>query len=175
MKPTKTSKKDTREYRHISTLKNWVNNPRSVSKEGLTRLKKQIEKLGQYKPLLITDNGTVLGGNMRLRAYEELKVEDVWVSVVEAETEEEKIQYALSDNDRAGQYDGEQLANLVGSFPDIDYADFAIDIDTPVIITDLINKVAPENTSSNKEVDTDELSKDFNCKCPRCGFEFKKE
>lgn len=54
----------------------------------MERLKKQIQKLGQYKPLLITKDGTVLGGNMRLKAYQELGIENVWVNVVDAPTEE---------------------------------------------------------------------------------------
>lgn len=41
----------------------------------------------QYKPLLITEDGTVLDGNMRLRAYRELGFKDIWVSVVKADTE----------------------------------------------------------------------------------------
>jgi hypothetical protein len=126
--------------RKINTLHNWEHNPRSVTKQGLERLKKQLTKHGQYKPLLVTEDGTVLGGNMRLVAMKELGWEDIWVSVVEADTEEERIEYALSDNDRVGQYDGEQLANMVGNFPSIEWSDFAVDIEPPTIVSDLADK-----------------------------------
>ena len=28
------------------------------------------------------------------------------------------------------------------------------------------------NENKNREINIDELTKDFNCKCPKCGFEF---
>lgn len=128
------------EKRKLNDLKEWDKNPRSISKDGFERLKKQIQRLGQYKPLIITQDGTVLGGNMRLKAYRELGINDIWVSVVEAPTEEKKIEFALSDNDRAGQYEGDQLANLIGSFPDIEWGNYAVDIKPPIGLDDLINQ-----------------------------------
>lgn len=128
------------DYRDISTLHNWEHNPRSMTKDGLARLIKQIKKLGVYKPLLITDDGTVLGGNMRLQALRELGQKQVWVSVVEADTEEKKIEYALSDNDRVGKYEADQLANLIGNFPDVEWGDFTVDIKEPELVSDLMDK-----------------------------------
>ena len=97
-----------KDIRKLSTLKNWDKNPRSIKDKDFQRLKKQIQKLGQYKPLIITQEGVVLGGNMRLRAYRELGLKDIWVSIIDASTEEKKLEYALSDNDRAGFYDSER-------------------------------------------------------------------
>lgn len=128
------------DYRDISTLHNWEHNPRSMTKDGLDRLIKQIKKLGVYKPLLITEDGTVLGGNMRLQALRELGQKQVWVSVVKADTEEEKIEYALSDNDRAGKYEADQLANLIGNFPDVEWDTFTVDLSDPMPISTLIDK-----------------------------------
>lgn len=128
------------DYRDISTLHNWEHNPRSMTKDGLERLIKQIKKLGVYKPLLITEDGTVLGGNMRLQALRELGQKQVWVSVVKAETEEKKIEYALSDNDRAGKYEADQLANLIGNFPDVEWDTFTVDLSDPMPISTLIDK-----------------------------------
>lgn len=128
------------DYRDISTLHNWEHNPRSMTKDGLERLIKQIKKLGVYKPLLITEDGTVLGGNMRLQALRELGQKQVWVSVVKADTEEEKIEYALSDNDRAGKYEADQLANLIGNFPDVEWDTFTVDLSDPMPISTLIDK-----------------------------------
>ena len=103
MTTTKEEKKeDKKEMWDINKLTEWKDNPRKVTDEGLERLKFQIKKLGQYKPLLVTDRGEVLGGNMRLRVYRELGIKDVWVSVVKPKDENEKIEYALSDNDRIG-------------------------------------------------------------------------
>lgn len=138
---------------NIDKLRNWDNNPRSISPEGMERLKKQITKLGQYKPLLITADGTVLGGNMRLRAYRELKMTDIWVSIVEAETEESKIEFALSDNDRAGKYEADDLANLIGNFPTVDWADYSIDITDPTLISSLMDAYAENGEEHGKLTD----------------------
>ena len=153
------------DYRDISTLHNWEHNPRSMTKDGLARLIKQIKKLGVYKPLLITEDGTVLGGNMRLQALKEIGQKQVWVSVVKADTEEKKIEYALSDNDRAGKYEADQLANLIGNFPEVEWDDFTVDIADPILVKDLSEMFAP--TENNAQLD--EKEKD---KCPKCGYEY---
>lgn len=139
-------------FRAITELHEWENNPRSVTKEGMDRLKKQIEKLGQYKPLLVTKDGTVLGGNMRLKAYRELGIKDVWVTEVEAETEEKKIEYALSDNDRVGKYDSDMIANMTGNFPEIDWSLFSVDLDNPVIVQDFIDQYNYDPAKEWKEM-----------------------
>lgn len=137
-----------RDTRDISTLKNWDKNPRSIKEKDFDRLKKQIFTLGQYKPLLITEDGTVLGGNMRLRAYRELNIKDIWVSVVDAPDEDRKLEYALSDNDRAGFYDADLLANLIPEYPDFDWSSYAVDMKEPQGLQELID--------SFKEVEEDE-------------------
>lgn len=137
------------EYRKLSTLKNWDKNPRSIKDKDFERLKTQIRDLGQYKPLLITEDGTVLGGNMRLRAYKELGIEDIWVSVVDAPTEDKKLEFALSDNDRAGYYDEDLLANLIPDYPDFEWENYAVDLGEPQTLDKLIE--------SFKEVEEDEV------------------
>lgn len=125
-----------RETYKISRLKNWNKNPRSIKKDAFERLKKQIQKLGQYKPLLITPDGTVLGGNMRLRAYKDLGITDIWVSIVEPKTESEMMEYSLSDNDRAGFYDEDLLANIMPEL-ELDMSMYAVDLEEPTLLSDL--------------------------------------
>ena len=127
------------QIRKIEDLHLWEKNPRSIKEKDFFRLKKQIETLGVYKPLIITEDGTVLGGNMRLRAYQELGIKEVWVSIVEAPTEEKKLEYALSDNDRAGFYDSDLLANLTGEMPNFNWGDYSIDLYNSTNIQDLID------------------------------------
>ena len=128
------------DLRKIKDLHGWEYNPRTVTKEGIGRLIKQIKKLGIYKPLLITKDGTVLGGNLRLQALKQIGEKEVWVSVVDADTEEKKIEYALSDNDRVGKYEGDQLANLIGNFPKVEWNDYAVDIKEPQLVSDLMDQ-----------------------------------
>mgnify|MGYP001605570934 CR=1 FL=1 len=88
-----------KEYRKLSELKVWDKNPRTISKEAFERLKWQLEKLGEYKPLLVNQDNIVLGGNMRLKAYTEMGKDKLWVSPVVTKNEAEMWEYALSDND----------------------------------------------------------------------------
>lgn len=123
----------------VSKLKNWDKNPRSINKKDFDRLKHQIKKLGIYKPLLITPEGVVLGGNMRLRAIQELKIPEAWVSIVEPKNEKEMVEFALSDNDRGGYYDEAQLAELVYQFKgDLDFTQFSVDYKEPMNLQDFV-------------------------------------
>jgi len=134
---------------NINKLKNWDKNPRSINKDDFEKLKWQIQKLGQYKPLIITQDGVVLGGNMRLKAYKALNVENVWVSIVEADSDEKKLEYALSDNDRAGYYDEQALFELVNELPDLSLENFGVDLIEASNLSDLFKESTEEKDFMN--------------------------
>lgn len=126
-----------KETRKLSDLKEWKKNPRNITKKGFERLVKQVKRLGQYKPIIITPDNEVIGGNMRLKAYRELNMEDVWVSVVNPKDENEKMEYALSDNDRAGYYDSDLLANMIPDY-DLDWNDYTVDMMQPKTLEEIL-------------------------------------
>ena len=115
----------------IEKIANWKLNPRSIHEEDIKRLIWQIENLGVYKPLLVTralkkdDVGdaewVALGGNQRLKAFNKLGIKEVHCSVVKADSQKKRIEYSLSDNDRAGSYEKDMLNDLV--FPEMDNLD----------------------------------------------------
>jgi len=158
----------------ISTLKEFDKNPRNITEEGMNRLKKQIQKLGQYKPLVVTSDGVILGGNMRFRALTELGIEKVWVSVVKPKDKNEMLEITFSDNDRAGCYDEEMLEKLLPEFS-LDWSDYAVDTLEPILIDELYKTTQESFEGKNKEVDSNNLDSDLNATCPRCGFQFKHE
>jgi len=132
----------------ISSVVPWEKNPRGIKTKDFDRLKKQILKLGTYKPLLAyRENGgyVVLGGNMRIRAYKELGIQEVDISVIDAPTEAKKIEYALSDNDRVGYYEEEALAELIyPHIKDIDLSEFKVDLGEPWLdIKQLLERTGP--------------------------------
>jgi len=135
----------------IDKLKNWDKNPRAIKKDDFERLKKQIQELGQYKPLLVTPDGTVLGGNMRLKAYQALGITDIWVSIVEPKTEAEMVKYALSDNDRAGYYVEQDLAELIQQYGlEINLDDYKVDIAQALTLTEVLNQFASTDTKQDQ-------------------------
>lgn len=108
-----TTIKEGKTYASINDLTNWDKNPRYVQDEDFERLKRQISELGQYKPLLVTPDGVTLGGNSRLRAFKDMGITEVWVSIINPKDETQKLKYALSDNDEVGVYDIGKLKELV--------------------------------------------------------------
>lgn len=120
-------------------LRGWDKNPRAITKEGYERLKRQIKKKGIFKPLLVDQDGTVIGGNMRLKALTEMGVEEVWVSQVECKDDDERLEYALSDNDRAGYYLDDELIELLQD-SGIDLGDYAVDLGKSTTLMDLLGE-----------------------------------
>lgn len=126
------------EHWDISRLHAWEKNPRSIGKKELSKLVEQIRDLRQYKPLIVTPDGTVLGGNMRLEAYKELGLKEVWVSIVEPKNEKEMFEYALSDNDVVGRYNKEEVEALVRSVTGFDVDRFTLSMGTSIALDQLM-------------------------------------
>lgn len=132
------------EYRPIETLKEWDKNPRSITNDNFSKLKKKITRWGQFKPLLITPDGVVIGGNMRLKAYRDLGIDDIWVSVVNPKTEAEMIEIAITDNENSGVWVEQELAELLEPWKgDIELGDYEIDIKSENL-EDLLQQFSPE-------------------------------
>jgi len=140
----------------ISKVIPWDKNPRGIKTKDFERLKKQIKKLGEYKPLIAyRENGhyVVLGGNMRLRAYQELGIQEVEVSIIKPKSEAQKIEYALSDNDRVGYYEEEALAELVYPYiKDIDLGEYKVDLGEPIDLKQVVERYGPDIDDGADEV-----------------------
>lgn len=134
-----------KEYRKTSELRNWDKNPRAIKKDRFEELKARITRRGQYKPLVITDDGEVLGGNMRLRAFNDLGIDDAWVSVVHPESEADKIAIALEDNEELGYYEDQAVAELIAQYKDeIDLTKYQIHLDRPKTLAEILQEFSPD-------------------------------
>ena len=134
-----------KEIRNISTLRLWKDNPREISKKAFESLKKKIKRWGQFKPVLITKDGEVIGGNMRLRAYLDLGIEDVWVSVVNPKDEAEKIEIAMTDNESSGRWDEQALAELIEPYKtEIELGNYELDLGKTTPLNELLDQFGPE-------------------------------
>jgi DNA modification methylase len=138
---------DTKDFRPVNQLFNWDRNPRAIKQDRFEELKKRIEKLGQFKPLIVTAEGEVLGGNMQLRAMKELGVTDAWVSIVTPKSEAEKIDIALTDNEEMGYYEDQALADLVAEYKDeLDLASYSVHLGQPQTLAELLDEFGDEVT-----------------------------
>lgn len=98
----------------LSKLKPNPNNPRVLKDQKFKQLVKSLEALPSMldvRPIVVDENWTVLGGNMRLRALQELKVAKVPVTQVTDWTEDQKREFIIKDNLAFGEWDWDVLAN----------------------------------------------------------------
>ncbi len=157
----------------ISQVEPWPRNPRGISEAGFQRLKRQIERHGVFKPLVVMPAGkkwVVLGGNMRLRAYRELGHKEVEISVVHPKTEAEALEYALSDNDRVGRYDLEALAKALDPIKDrVVLEDYHVALGDEEKVPDFLKKFGPGSMVQEKELD-ESLPTTHECK--ECGYKW---
>ena len=105
----------------ISKLKNNPNNPRFIKDDKFEKLKKSISEFPEMmekRPIVcVTDaDGKLypLGGNMRLKALQELgykEISDNWILLADEWTEEQRREFVIKDNVGFGEWDWEELAN----------------------------------------------------------------
>lgn len=99
-------------------LKGNPSNPRVLRDDKFAKLKKSIEEfpdmLNKRPIVAVTDKDgklMVLGGNMRLRACQELGLKEVPVILADDWTEEQRREFIVKDNVGYGEWDWDQLAN----------------------------------------------------------------
>ena len=101
----------------LKDIKPNPNNPRVLRDDKFQKLKQSIAefpKMLSLRPMVIDENNVVLGGNMRLRALQELgftEIDEAWVKRSSDLTEEEKKRFIIADNVAFGEWDWDTLAN----------------------------------------------------------------
>lgn len=105
----------------IADLYESPQNPREISDERYEALKHSIEKdpkMMEARPLIATLEGEVVCGNMRLRVCKELGRETSPTYFRAFESEAEKREWMLRDNQEYGDWVPEDLAALVAAHRD---------------------------------------------------------
>jgi hypothetical protein len=98
----------------IGKVKANKGNPRFIRDEKFTKLVKSLREfpdMAKLRPLIVNAEMVVLGGNMRLKAMQELKWETVPVIVADNLTPEQEAEFIIKDNVGFGEWDWEMLAN----------------------------------------------------------------
>jgi len=101
----------------LSKIKPNPNNPRIIKDDKFKKLVKSINdfpKMMALRPIVVDENFIVQGGNMRLKALQEIGFKDIpdeWVKQVSDLNEDEKKQFIIKDNVGFGEWDWDDLAN----------------------------------------------------------------
>lgn len=158
---------------NIEDVKPYENNPRK-NDEAVEKVANSIKEFGWQQPIVVDKDGIVIVGHTRLKAAQELELDEVPVLVAKDLTDDQAKAYRLADN-KTGELAIWDFPKLNIELEDIDWLDmnmedFGFGINS--YFEDSVTK-EPENTS--KEIDLDEFSDDkFECECPRCGFRFNR-
>lgn len=101
----------------LSDIRPNPDNPRVIRDDKFRRLVESIRSfpgMMALRPMVVDENNMVLGGNMRLRALQELGYTDMpegWVKQAKYLTEEQKREFIIKDNVGFGEWDWDVLAN----------------------------------------------------------------
>lgn len=94
------------EKRKVADLRGWEDNPRTITSEAYAELKGSIEKLGNFEPLVVDVDGTVIAGNQRLKIHIEKGDEEIEVSVPSRKlTAREIKKIGVISNRHSGEWD----------------------------------------------------------------------
>ena len=105
----------------LNQLKSNPNNPRLIKDDKFKKLVKSLREFPEMmekRPMVcVTDtDGKLypLGGNMRLKALQELKykeIPDAWIMLADEWSEEKRKEFTIKDNVGFGEWDWDTLAN----------------------------------------------------------------
>jgi DNA modification methylase len=101
----------------LSKIKNNPNNPRLIKDDKFKKLCESIKalpKMMELRPIVVDDNFVVQGGNMRLKALNELgykEIPETWVKEAKDFSEDELKEFIIKDNVGFGEWDWDDLAN----------------------------------------------------------------
>lgn len=132
----------------IGRLKANPKNPRVLRDEKFIKLKKSLTDFPDMlnkRPLVgVTDTDgkiMVLGGNMRLRALQDLKATEAPVILADTWTEEQRREFIIKDNLAFGEHDWDALAN---EWDAGELSDWGLDV-----------PIGQDFSDKNQEIDTD--------------------
>jgi hypothetical protein len=104
------------------------NNPRILKDDKFKKLVQSIKdfpEMLEIRPIVVNNEMMVLGGNMRLKAIQEIGLKEIPIIKAENLTEEQEREFLIKDNVGFGEWDWDALAN------DWDYkelVDWALDV-----------------------------------------------
>ena len=135
----------------IDTIKENSSNPRFIKDDKYKKLLKSLREFPQMlekRPIVVDENNTVLGGNMRLKACKELGLKEIWIDTAEGWTEKQKSEFIIKDNVGYGEWDWDILANEWDSIELIDWG-----LDVPNVEDDVDYSILDGETDFGEQLE----------------------
>jgi DNA modification methylase len=104
----------------LSEVQPNPDNPRTITGKDMDRLVKSLTdfpEMLQLREIVVDENLTVLGGNMRLLALRKIGAKEATAKIVKGLTAEQKREFVIKDNSGFGDWDMEALANEWSDLP----------------------------------------------------------
>lgn len=113
----------------IADLKPAEYNPKTITEKEFKGLKKSLETFGFVDPAIVNKDGTIIGGHMRIKAWQELGNTTAPCIVLDLnKKQEKKLNVLLNSPKISGKYDDLKLAELLEDMKlDLDYLDLNLD------------------------------------------------
>lgn len=165
------------EYRNVSDLMPYANNPR-LNDGAVDAVAASIKEFGFKVPIVVDADGVIVTGHTRLKAAKKLGIKTVPVIVADDLSPEQVKAFRLADNKTSelADWDLGKLDIELDGITDIDMGDFGFDLDfggsaVPVGGVSTGGSDSVENDSEEMNLD-DFGDGSFEHECPRCGFRF---
>ena len=98
----------------INELKPNESNPRIIKEAKFKKLVQSIKdfpEMLELRPIIVDEDMTILGGNMRYKACVQAGLKEVNVKIAKGLTEEQKKEFIVKDNVGFGEWDWDSLGN----------------------------------------------------------------
>ena len=134
-------------YRKLSELKKLPNNPRTIKKDDMERLKKSIKDNPDYfeaRPIILSNRTgelVILGGNQRYEAAKALGMDEVPTFLLEGLTDAREREIIIRDNVSNGEWNMDALAN---EWDTQELTDWGVDINWDEPAQEVVEDDAPE-------------------------------
>ena len=143
----------------INKLKPNQNNPRVIKDDKFKKLVKSIKEFPEMlelRPIVVDEDMTILGGNMRHKACIEAGLKEVYIKIAKGLTDKQKEEFIVKDNVGFGEWEWDILANQWDS---VQLTEWGLDV---WINEDDIKEIQnPENQESENPFAT-ELDRESN-------------
>ena len=132
------------------------NNPRILKDDKFKKLVQSIKdfpEMLEIRPIVVNNDMMVLGGNMRLKAIQEIGLKEIPIIKAENLTEEQQREFLIKDNVGFGEWNWDDLAN---DFNAEDLADWGLDLPK------VIDEVEEEPTIDTQKITLEYTPDEYN-------------